>query len=230
MDILPKHIGIIMDGNRRWARERGLPTLEGHKKGYENLKEIGDYCLSLGVQHLTVFGFSTENWKRSPEEVNYLMDLFYDAVTKELGYFKEKKIQLKIVGRKDGLSDRLIQAFAEAEDLTAPDSRGTLALAINYGGRLEILDAVKKIIKDGVNSEDLTEEKFKEFLAVPSDMPDPDLIIRTSGEQRLSGFLTWESVYSEIYFEPKYWPAFTKEDLDGILQWYADRKRRFGGG
>jgi len=224
MDSLPKHIGIIMDGNRRWAKERGLPSFEGHRAGYERLKEVGQWCLDSGVKFLTVFGFSTENWKRAPEEVDFLMKLFHQAVTDELDFFIKKNIRLRILGRKENLPESLKTAFANAEEKTKLNSGGTLALAINYGGRAEIIDAAKAIAQNG---QEFSEDTFARQL-YGSDLPDIDLVIRTSGEQRTSGFMTWQSVYSEIYFEEKNWPDFGREDLQRVLSWYADRERRFG--
>ena len=216
-----------MDGNRRWAKERGLPSFEGHRAGYENLKRVGDWCLEAGVKYLTVFGFSTENWKRSGEEVSFLMDLFHRAVTVELDEFDKKGIRMRILGRREGLPAKLVEAFAEAEARTAKNTRATLSLAINYGGRAELVDAMRDIIKSGASAESITEETFAEHLTTHG-LPEPDLIIRTSGEQRTSGFLAWQSVYSELMFIDKNWPAFSREDFDAALADYVNRQRRFG--
>lgn len=219
-----------MDGNRRWAKARGLPTLEGHRRGYDKLKEVGEWCLEAGIKYLTVYGFSTENWQRSKEEVDYLMALIHDAVTKEIQHYQEKKIRLKVIGRREGLSARLVQAFEAAEQATAGNDRCTLTLAINYGGRAELVDAVNRLCHpepaEGSRPK-LMEADMNNALYAP-DIPNPNLIIRTSGEQRLSGFLTWQSVYSELYFETKHWPDFEKVDFDRILAWYADREQRYG--
>lgn len=223
----PRHIGIIMDGNRRWAREHGLPTFEGHRRGYEKVKEVGDWCLKRGIKILTLFAFSTENWKRSKGEVEYLMNLLHFALTKELDEFNKRNIRLKIIGCREGLPRKMSQAADEAERSTAKNSGGLLQVAINYGGRAEIVEAVKKIIHQGVIAEKM-DEKLIEKNLYTAGTPDPDLIIRTSGEQRLSGFLLWQSAYSELYFCQKYWPDFSEKDLDDILQWYASRERRFG--
>lgn len=227
MSNIPKHIGIIMDGNRRWARERGLPTFEGHRRGYDKVKEVGDWCLARDIKILTVFAFSRENWQRSKEEVDYLMNLLQFALTKELNEFSKRGIKLKIIGRREGLPEKVARAADEAEDRTEKNTRGLLQIAINYGGRSEIVDAVKKIIHQGAAKE-LVDEKLIEENLYTSGLPDPDLIIRTSGEQRLSGFLLWQSAYSELYFCQKYWPDFSEKDLDEALQWYAGRGRRFG--
>ena len=216
-----------MDGNRRWAKERGLPAFEGHRAGYENLKRVGDWCLETGVEFLTVFGFSTENWKRSGEEVNFLMQLFQRAVTVELDEFDKKGIRLRILGRREGLPPALVEAFANAEKKTAQNTRATLSLAINYGGRAELVDAMKALIRNGASETDITEEVISEELTT-HDLPDPDLIIRTSGEERLSGFLPWQSVYSEFMFFTAHWPAFSREDFNRMLATFAERQRRYG--
>lgn len=224
---IPQHLGIIMDGNRRYAKALGLPSFEGHRAGYETLKNVGDWCLDIGIRYITVYGFSTENWKRSETEVAYLMELFHKAVTEELSTFQKKGIQLRIIGEKRGLPEKLIQAFADAEMATEKNARGVLSLAINYGGRLEIMDAVKEMMREGKKPEEVTEELLADHLWTKG-IPDPDLIVRTSGEQRLSNFLPWQSAYSEIYFEEKTWPALTRADFDRIIEWYANRERRFG--
>lgn len=227
MNNIPKHIGIIMDGNRRWARERGLPTFEGHRRGYEKVKEVGDWCLARGIKILTVFAFSTENWQRSKEEVEYLMSLLHFALTKELREFDKRGIKLKIIGKREGLPEKVARAVREAETHTAKNTTSLLQIAINYGGRLELVDAVKKIISQNVSAEKVDETVISQNLYTAG-VPDPDLIIRTSGEQRMSGFLLWQSAYSELYFCQNYWPAFSEKDLDEALRWFAGRQRRFG--
>lgn len=224
---LPNHIAFIMDGNRRWARSNGLPTLEGHRHGYNKLKEVADWCLARGIRQMTVFAFSTENWNRSKEEVDYLMGLLHFALTKELGEFNQRGIRLKIIGRREGLPPNVAAAIPEAEKATADNKNGTLYIAINYGGQAEIVDAARKVILSGTKPEELDEEKFRNFLYAP-EASDPDLIIRTSGEQRTSGFLTYQAAYSELYFTPTHWPAFSENDLDGALDWYKNRDRRYG--
>ncbi len=224
---VPRHIGIIMDGNRRWARAHGLPTFEGHRRGYEKMKQVGQWALDRGIQYLTVFAFSTENWKRSKAEVQYLMDLFLFAFTNDLHKYHELGIRLRFLGRIQELAPRLRTSLRQAERLTARNRRATFCVAINYGGQPEILDAVKRIVARNVKPRRLTPSLFRNYLYVP-DVPDPDLILRTSGEQRLSGFLTWQSAYSELLFVRKHWPAFTKRDLDAVLKEYARRRRRFG--
>lgn len=224
---IPHHIAIIMDGNRRWAREHNLPTFEGHRRGYDKLKEVGDWCLDSGVHILTVFAFSTENWNRSAEEVSYLMDLLYRAFTREVDEFKRRNLRIKVLGRREGLPENVRDAADEIERETAHCTRGTLQLCVNYGGHAEITDAVKAMIREGVSADEVTPELITAHLYAP-DTPSPDLIIRTSGEERLSGFLTWESAYSELYFTDVHWPAFTKTHLSAALATYAERERRFG--
>jgi undecaprenyl diphosphate synthase len=223
-----KHLGIIMDGNRRWAKKRSLPTLEGHKRGYEKIKEVGKWCLEEGIDVLTVYAFSTENWSRSKEEVGYLMKLLKRAVTKDIDYFLNENIRLKIIGRKKELSKDLQEAIKNAEEKTSKCSSGLLNIAINYGGRAEIVDAVKKIIQKDAASEDITDELISKNIYTAG-LPDADLIIRTSGEQRLSGFLLWQSYYSELYFPKVNWPGFTREDLNDAVSWFTERDRSFGG-
>ncbi|MBI2099407.1 di-trans,poly-cis-decaprenylcistransferase [Candidatus Uhrbacteria bacterium] len=222
-----KHIAFIMDGNRRWARSRGLPTLEGHRRGYNKLKEVADWCFARGISEMTAFAFSTENWNRSKEEVDYLMNLLHFALTKELGEFTKRGIKLRIIGRREGLPENVAGAIPEAEAATAENKKGTLYIAINYGGRAEIVDAAKKAISSGMEMETMTEESLRKFLYAP-EASDPDLIIRTSGEQRTSGFLTYQGAYSELYFAQKHWPEFEQSDLDEALAWYQNRERRFG--
>lgn len=216
-----------MDGNRRWARGMGLPIFEGHRRGYNKMKEVVDWCLGHGIREMTMFAFSTENWNRSKEEVDYLMGLLHFALTKELDEFKRRGIRLKIIGRREGLPQNVASAIPEAEKATAENKNGTLYIAINYGGRAEIVDAVKKAIFSGLKAENLDEESFKKFLYAP-EASDPDLIIRTSGEQRTSGFLTYQGAYSELYFTPTHWPDFGEADLSAAMRWYEGRDRRRG--
>jgi len=217
-----------MDGNRRWAKGKNLPSIEGHRRGADKLKEVGEWCLAKGIKYLTVYAFSTENWNREKSEVDYLMKLIKRAVTKEVPYYMEKNVRLRVFGSRDELSDDLREAIEKAEEETKNNTAATLNLAINYGGRLEILEATKKIVAQGVIPADITEEMISQNIWT-HDIPDPEVIIRTSGEQRLSGFLTWQSVYSELFFVKNHWPAFSKEDLDGVLDEFDKRGRRFGG-
>lgn len=223
------HLAIIMDGNRRWAKDRGMQSWQGHEAGYERLKTIGEACLKRDIKILTVFAFSTENWKRSGEEVGFLMGLFEKALTKELDFFHSKNIRLRILGRRENLNPKLTTLIDEAERKTADNESFTLALCINYGGRTELVDALKRTIEDGLSAEDISENSISERLYWPG-MPDPDLIIRTSGEERLSGFLPWQGVYSELYWCKKHWPDFDEIELDKAITEFESRKRRYGGG
>lgn len=204
-----------------------MPSLEGHRAGYERMKEVGDWCLDRGIQTLSVFAFSTENWNRAEDEVGYLMDLLEKALTNELQHFAGKGVRMKVVGSRDRLRPSILRAIEAAEKNTAENTKATFAICLNYGGRPEILNVCKKMIADGLKPEEVTEAEFAKRLYWP-DMPDPDLIVRTSGEERLSGFLTWEGVYSELYFTNKHWPDFDEEELDKALEEYASRQRRFG--
>jgi undecaprenyl diphosphate synthase len=220
-----RHLGIIMDGDRRWAKKRGLPTFFGHKKGYGKILKVGDWCLDRGIAVLTVFAFSTENWDRSKQEVSYLMDLLKIGLTKDIKVMHQKGIKVQIIGRLPELPKNLQEACAAAMELTKNNTKGILNIAINYGGQPEIIDGINKIIKEKVSK--ITQENFKNYLYDPA-MPPADLIIRTSGEQRLSGFLLWQAAYSEFYFTNTLWPDFSEADLDKALEDYAGRVRRFG--
>lgn len=216
-----------MDGNRRWARDRGLPAVEGHRAGYETMKKVGEWCLEREIETLTVFAFSTENWKRSETEVGFLMSLLEFALDKELDYFVSRKIRLRILGRREGFSKKILELIDRAQDATKDFDRMTFAICLNYGGRTEIVDAVKTIVSEGIPVDAIDEQTIAKRLYWPN-MPDPDLVIRTSGEQRLSGFLTWETVYSELYWIEKFWPALEEADIDAALEEYKKRQRRYG--
>ncbi|MEK7168040.1 MAG: polyprenyl diphosphate synthase [Patescibacteria group bacterium] len=222
-----QHLAIIMDGNRRWAKGKGLPAFEGHRQGYQKAKQVGDWCLDRGIKILTVFAFSTENWQRSKKEVDTLMKLLEFALTKDLKIYIKKGIKIKVLGKIKDFSQRLQKAIAEAEEKTKNGEKGVLNLCLNYGGRLEIVEAVKKICKEKISPNKITEKTISDHLWTKSE-PDPELVIRTSGEMRLSGFLTWQSVYSELYFCKKNWPDFSEKDLDEALGEYWRRRRRFG--
>lgn len=216
------HLAIIIDGNRRWAKNKGLPSFNGHKKGFEKVIEMGEYCLDKGIKTLSFYCFSTENWKRAKREVTYLMKLLELGLSdKNLERFNKKEIRLRIVGQKEKLPKSLQKRIKIVEESTKDNQKGTLNLLISYGGRNEIVEAVKKIVK---NKQSITEKNITENLSVS----EPDLIIRTSGEQRLSNFLTWQSAYSELYFCKKHWPDFNKTDLNKALEDYNSRQRRFG--
>ncbi|MGB3945471.1 MAG: polyprenyl diphosphate synthase [Candidatus Saccharimonadales bacterium] len=227
-DELPKHIGYIVDGNRRWAKHHGLPTYEGHLAGYNAIQDVATATFDAGVSYMSAYVFSTENWKRSQTEVKRLMGLVLKLVSSDLHIFSERNIRLRIVGTRDGLNEKLLQAIEKAELETANNTAGTLALCFNYGGQLEIVDAVKQIVQNNITPEDITSETIAEHLYAP-DIPPCDLIVRTSGEQRLSNFMLWRSAYSELMFLDKNWPDMTKQDVTDILEEYKRRGRRFGG-
>ncbi|KKW33466.1 MAG: Isoprenyl transferase [Candidatus Uhrbacteria bacterium GW2011_GWA2_52_8d] len=222
-----RHLAIILDGNRRWAREQGLSTFDGHRRGHENVKTIGLSALERGVEYFSVFAFSTENWKRTEEEVGYIMELLLLALTKELDFFLEHNVRVRVVGHRVGLSKRIQEAIGTAEQRTAGGTRGQINLCLNYGGRAEIVEGVKKLLEEGHAAEVIDETRVGESLWTAG-IPDPDMIVRTGGEQRLSGFLTWSGVYSELKFVDKYWPDFSVEDLDECLKDFEQRQRRFG--
>lgn len=225
--IIPNHIGFILDGNRRWAKKHGLPTYEGHLAGYNALQEITKVVFDSGVKYMSVYAFSTENWKRSEDEVSKLMGLTLKMLTADLHLFDENNIKLKILGSRDKLHDRIIKAIDNAESATANNTAGTMAICFNYGGQLEIVDAVKKIVQSGVSADNITTELIEQNLYVP-EVPPIDLVIRTSGEQRLSNFMLWRSAYSEIMFIDKLWPDMIKDDVMDIIKEYTNRSRRFG--
>lgn len=226
-DTRVNHLAIIMDGNRRWAKAKSLAAVEGHQAGYNLLKNVGEWCLARGIPFLTVFAFSTENWKRTAEEVGFLMNLLERALTQELAFFVEKKIRLRVMGRLQELRPSLQAAIAHAMERTSAFTEHTLSLCLNYGGRAEIVDAVRRLIEQGVKPEAVDEAMVQNALYAP-ELPDPDLIIRTSGEQRTSGFLLWESAYSELYWCEKNWPDFDEKELDKALEDFAQRQRRYG--
>lgn len=227
LEHVPYHLGIIMDGNGRWARQRGLPRLAGHRAGTENIRRVLTGCVEFGVKVLTIYAFSTENWKRPEEEVKGLMSIFARVIDRELNELHREGVQLRHVGRLEGISDSLRAKVHRAIDLTKNNDRIILNVAFNYGGRAEIIDAVKRIISDGVEAKDVTEELIGHYLYT-TDCPDPDLIIRTSGEFRTSNFLLWQAAYAEYYVTPTYWPDFNKDELYKALTAFSQRNRRFG--
>jgi len=225
---IPNHVGLIMDGNRRWAKANNKTGLEGHYRGYEKLTNCADWFFSRGVKFLSVFAFSTENWDRAKEEVDYLMQLLARAVREQSGVAVKKGYRLLISGRIDELPRQLPVACREAMEKTKNGKNGTLNICLNYGGRAEIADAVKKMIQDGVSVSEITEAKIGEYI-YNFEIPDLDITVRTSGEQRLSGFMLWRASYSEFLFLQKHWPDFDESDVEFILEEYAKRQRRFGG-
>lgn len=224
---VPVHLGIIPDGNRRWAKERGLPTLEGHRRGVDAAKNVALHALKCGVKYFTMYAFSTENWNRTQEEVAYLMDLWYQLIKNEFKELEKHGARFRFLGSRQRLSPKLLAAIDETEARTAHNAAGTVALCLDYGGRPEIADAAAAILKAGVKPEEVTPELLDQYMYAP-DIPPVDLVIRTSGERRLSGFMMWRSEYAELYFCDKNWPAFTTTDLDGALADFAARQRRFG--
>ncbi|MDB5186907.1 MAG: diphosphate synthase [Candidatus Saccharibacteria bacterium] len=225
---IPQHIGFIVDGNRRWAKARGLPTYEGHRAGYEALKEVAFAALQNGVQYASAYVFSTENWKRSEDEVSKLMGLITYAFKMDLQSFIDNNVQLRIIGSRERLSDKVNKIIDQAEEKTAGMTGGVFVLCLNYGGQAEIADACKKIVQSGVDVDQITPELIAQNLYAP-DVPPIDIVVRTSGEQRLSNFMLWRSAYSELMFIEKFWPDMTKDDVTGILEEYSRRSRRFGG-
>src|SRR3990167_9107865 len=224
---IPIHLGLILDGNRRWAKKQGIPQLEGHRKGYENLKEIGLAAIENGIEYVSAYVFSTENWNRGKEEVGYLMKLLLWVAKNEVNYLHKEDIKVLFAGSDDRLDKNIIDAIKTAEDKTKNNTKGTLILCLNYGGHQEIADAAKRIMNDKVDADNVTPELISKYLYVP-EVPPLDMVIRTSGEQRISGFMLWRAAYSELYFADKYWPEFTKNDLNVALDWYKNRERRFG--
>lgn len=222
---VPRHLGIILDGNRRWAKERGLKTLEGHRQGAEVFREIVYAALDRGVEFVSAYVFSTENWQRTQEEVSYLMGLVLKVVDKYLDEFHEKGVKILILGSKEGLDAKTVKALDQTVSKTAGNTNGTVALCFNYGGQQEIIDAIKSLPKNKID--DLTPVKFEQYL-YSKEVPKVDLIIRTSGEQRTSGYMLWRAAYAELMFVDKFWPDFTVQDLDDCLVEYTKRNRRFG--
>lgn len=222
---IPTCVGFILDGNRRWAKERGLPTIEGHKKGYEKLKETVSWCKDEGIQHAVVYAFSTENWNRSEEEVGYLMDLMRLVLKTELHEIREDGSAIHLIGD-TSLFPEDIQGLVQDMHASNPDTaQRHVWIAASYGGRAEILAGVNKLLKEG--KQEVTEEEFLNSLWT-HDMPDPEIIIRTGGNKRLSNFLTWSSVYSELFFLDTFWPDFSKEELTSILEEFSTKKPNFG--
>lgn len=224
---IPNHVAIIVDGNGRWAKERGLSRLKGHDAGFENLKTIGKYILEKGVKYLSLYCFSTENFKRDKDEVDHLMDIFVMMYEKNKKFFVENNIKIVFSGKDEPLPKKVIEARNKLTEITKDCTGGTLNICMNYGGRAEIVDACKKLMASGVNPDEITEEMFSHYMY--QDLPDVDLMIRTSGEVRLSNFLLWQNSYAEFYFPEVKFPDFKPEDFDKALEVYNNRDRRFGG-
>ena len=226
-----RHIAIIMDGNGRWAKKRNLPRSAGHKKGAETLQRIASAAADLGIEYLTVYAFSTENWKRDQAEVDYLMNLLREYLKSEFKEVKEKGARILFIGERQMLAPDIVAAMERLEKETAENKKFTFCIALSYGSRAEILSAVKKIgneLREGkLTTEDLTEGKFSKFLYT-ADIPDPDILIRTSGEQRISNYLLWQIAYSELFFTKTLWPDFSAEELRKIVEEFNLRERRYG--
>lgn len=224
--VVPYHIGIIMDGNGRWAQARGLPRLAGHQAGVDNIKRILEESVRLGVKVLTIYAFSTENWQRPPDEVRGLMRLLGLTIQRQLNQLDRNGVRILHSGRMEGINEHLQKQILRALEVTRNNDRIILNVAFNYGGRAEILDATRRIIQDGVDPAALSEELFSKYLYL--DLPDPDLIIRTGGEWRLSNFLIWQAAYAEYYTTPTFWPDFDENELRKALAEFNARERRFG--
>jgi undecaprenyl diphosphate synthase len=227
LPIVPTHVGMIMDGNGRWAKSRGLPRLAGHKAGTENLRRIIRACVEFGVQYLTIYAFSTENWGRPKDEVEGLLRILAEVIDKELPELNNQGVQLRHLGRLEDLPENLRNKVIKAIEITKDNQRLVLNVAFNYGGRDEIVCAVKQMLQDGVTPEEVTIDLISNYMFTAG-MPDPDLIIRTSGEMRTSNFLIWQASYAEWYVTPTYWPDFDKEELRKALVAFAQRDRRYG--
>jgi undecaprenyl diphosphate synthase len=225
---LPTHVALILDGNGRWAEQRGLPRLEGHRAGVKNIRPIVRCLNKLGVRYATFYAFSTENWNRPADEVNGIFQILENIMAREARELHKNGVRICHIGRPDGISPKLQKAIDRGVRLTEKNTGLTLIFAFNYGGRAEILDAVRKFVASGAPVSSLDEKTFEQYLYTAG-VPDVDLLIRTSGELRTSNFLIWQAAYSELYFTPVLWPDFNEEELEKALLAYSQRKRRFGG-
>jgi undecaprenyl diphosphate synthase len=224
---IPRHAAIIMDGNGRWAQNRGLPRLAGHRAGVENIRRTLEAAVEFGIRYLTLYAFSTENWRRPADEVRGLMMILEEVIDRETEDLRKNGVQLRHLGRLDGLSPAFQRKIAQSLKVTAGNDRLILSIALNYGGRAEVVDAIKHMIQDGVSAQAVDEALVSRYMYAP-DIPDVDLMIRTAGEMRSSNFLIWQASYAEYYFSPKYWPDFDKEEFLRTLLAYSQRERRFG--
>ncbi|NJN44525.1 MAG: isoprenyl transferase [Anaerolineae bacterium] len=227
MENTPKHVAIIMDGNGRWARSRSLPRIAGHRAGTENLRRVMEGCGDLGIKYLTLYAFSTENWGRPEEEVRGLMGILEDVIDSELQELHREGVQLRHIGILERLDPILREKVRHAVDLTKDNDRLILSIAFNYGGRDEIVHAIRQMIEDEVNPQEVNDDLVGKYLFTHG-VPDPDLVIRTSGELRISNFLIWQAAYAEWYFTPVFWPDFDKEELRKAVEEYSQRERRYG--
>lgn len=228
MSDIPKHIGYIVDGNRRWAKSHGLPAYEGHLAGYDAVQEVVRASFEAGVEYVSAYVFSTENWKRSQDEVDKLMNLALKIAKTDVKILLDNNVKVRILGSREGVDEKILAEIDAIEARSANNTAGTLALCFNYGGQREIADAVKEIVQAGVEADAITPELIAEYLYAP-DIPPVDLIVRTGGDERISNFMLWRAAYSELMFLEKYWPDMTKEDVTAILKEYSERNRRFGG-
>lgn len=228
-ETIPKHLGLVIDGNRRWARERNLPTLEGHRVGLENFKELARFAFNSGVQYVSAYVFSTENWDRTKEEVDYLMGLVVKTLKKEMKSLIKENIKIVILGDRsdEKVPKKVADAIREVEEASKNKTGGTLAFCFNYGGLQEIADAIKQIVKKGIDASNISKQTLLENLYHP-EIPPVDFMVRTSGEERISNFMLPRLAYAELYFSKKYWPDFTEKDLEVALEDYANRQRRHG--
>lgn len=224
---IPQHIVLFPDGNRRWARQKGMNTLEGHKQGYNNLLDFSVWCMKRGVKVLTAFGFSTENWNRTKEEVDYLMKLLEMCLIDNLEKYQKDGVRVRVIGQRERLPQSLQEAIKTTEEATKDNSSLFLNLAISYGGKWDILNAVKKMVEEKIPIDNIDEKLFESYLSTAG-MVNPDFIIRAGGEMRMSNFVLWQAAYAELYFSPKFWPDFNEQDLDIALAEFDRRSRRFG--
>ncbi len=226
-DGAPVHIGYIVDGNRRWAKQYGLPTYEGHLAGYNAIQEVAKATFDAGVPYMSAYIFSTENWKRSEDEVSKLMGLVLKLLSSDLHIFMDSNIRLRVLGSRDNVAEKILKEIHKAEEATKDNTAGTLALCFNYGGQLEIAEAVQKAAVAGEDMRQITPRVLEQYLYA-SDIPPVDLIVRSGGDQRISNFMLWRAAYSELMFLDNAWPDMTKEDVSGIIEEYKTRSRRFG--
>jgi undecaprenyl diphosphate synthase len=224
---VPRHVAIIMDGNGRWAKRRLMPRVAGHRKGVETLRGVIRACAERGISHLTVFAFSSENWRRPQEEVTLLMELFMRALENEVAKLHENGIRFRVIGDLSGFSERIQTLIRDAQTLTSNNTRLTFTVAANYGGRWDVAQAVKKLLAEGATAEQIDEDALSRHLSMAGE-PEPDLFIRTGGEQRISNFLLWQLAYTELYFTEALWPDFDAKQLDAAIASYRARERRFG--
>ncbi|MDZ4202771.1 MAG: isoprenyl transferase [Gallionella sp.] len=225
---VPRHIAVIMDGNGRWAKQRFMPRVMGHQRGVEALREVVKACRDIGVEYLTVFAFSSENWRRPADEVSFLMSLFLKMLEREVANLHKNNIRLRIIGDRSRFDDKLKQTMLSAEQLTANNTTFTLTVAANYGGRWDMMNAVHTMLgEQPLLAQSFSEEDLSPYLCL-HDVPEPDLFIRTGGEQRISNFMLWQLAYTELYFTDVLWPAFGREELEAAVASYQKRERRFG--